>query len=260
MPPATTAPSSPRPQSSTRINHRPEAAPAHPHGHGVGGGDGPSARQPVRSDRPGARSPPECCASHAGVASRRGGVRDREGAGVQLGAGREASLRVPRADGDALRRGPGSRVDGDRPGRGRVDHPGRAHEGEPRAPRPAQPSSAGDSRGGALARSGQPARVSERARQAAREYVVVGPAQGAEDRGRATRVPVVVPGLGGRGDRSSTRGGGGGAGAQGPQPGRGSVPAHGSVRAPASADERLGRVSGPRASRIGGRSDPRPIR
>ena len=61
---------------------------------------------------------------------------------------------------------------------------------------------------------------------------------------------------GGRGNRSSTRGGGGGAGAQGPQPGRGRVPSHGSVRAAASADERLGRVSGRRASRAGGRSQP----
>ena len=103
---------------------------------------------------------------------------------------------------------------------------------------------------------GSPLVFSERARQAAREYVVVGPAQGAEDRGRAARLPVVVPGLGGRGNRSSTRGGGGGAGAQGPQPGRGRVPSHGSVRAAASADERLGRVSGPRASRPGGRSQP----
>ena len=63
----------------------------------------------------------------------------------------------------ATRSGEG-RVDRDRPGRGSVDHPGRAHEDEPRAPDPAQPPCAGDSRRGADARSrGRPARVSERA-------------------------------------------------------------------------------------------------
>ena len=78
----------------------------------------------------------------------------------------------------------------------------------------------------------------------------------ARDRGRAARLPVQLSGLGGRGNGPSARGDRGGAGARGPEQGRGRVSAHGPVRAPPSADERLGRVSGPRASRPGGRSQP----
>ena len=92
-----------------RATHRPEVAPAHPRGHGVGRGDGPSARQPVRPDRPGARSAGGACSAHAGVAARRGGVRDRDGGGVERADGREAGVRVSGADGGTLRRGPGGR-------------------------------------------------------------------------------------------------------------------------------------------------------
>ena len=55
------------------------------------------------------------------------------------------------------------------------------------------------------------------------------------DRGRAARVPVELSGLGGRGDGSSARGHRGGAGACGPEQGRGGLSAHGPVRVPASA-------------------------
>ena len=82
------------------------------------------------------------------------------------------------------------------PGRGRVDHPGLAHEGESRAPGPAQSSCAGDSRGGACARSRQPAGVSEPARKAARRHRIVQTTQDGEDCCRAARVPVEFSGLG----------------------------------------------------------------
>ena len=168
----------------------PEAAPAHPCGHGVGSGDGASGRQPLRPDRARARSAGGACSAHAGVAARRGGGRDRDGAGVERAAGREAGLRVPGADGGTLRRGPRGALDGDRPGRGCVDHPGPTHEGEPRAPGPALLSRSGDPRGSADARSRQPARVSGRTPKATGEHGAVGTARGVEGRGRAARLPV----------------------------------------------------------------------
>ncbi len=57
------------------------------------------------------------------------------------------------------------------------------------------------------------------------------------------RLPVVVPGLGGREDRPPPGGRRGGAGACREEQGRGGVPAHRPVRAPASADGRVGGVS-----------------
>ena len=101
----------------------------------------------------------------------------------------------------------GAGVDGDRPGRGRVDHPGATHEGEPRAPGPAVLSRSGDPRGDADARSRQPARVSGRAPKAIREHGAVGTARGVEDRGRAARLSFELSRLGGRGNRSSSGGG-----------------------------------------------------
>ena len=59
-----------------------------------------------------------------------------------------------------------------------------------------------------------------------REHSAVGTAQGARDPGCAARVPVEFPRLGGRRDGSSPRGRGGGAGACGPEQGRGSLSAH----------------------------------
>ena len=150
----------------------------------------------------------------------------------------------------------GALVDGDRPGRGCVDHPGPTHEGGARAPGPAVPACAGDPRGGAGARSRQPARVSRPAQKPHCDHGAVGTAQGVKDRGCAARVPVEFPGLGGRRYGSSPRGRGGGAGTQGPKPGRGGLPAHGSVRAPASAHGRLGGLPGRRDSRTGDRDEP----
>ena len=57
-----------------------------------------------------------------------------DGAGVERAAGGEAGVRVPGPDGDTLRRGPWGALDGDRPGREDVDHPGPTHEGESGAP------------------------------------------------------------------------------------------------------------------------------
>ena len=141
--------------------HRPQVAPAHPRGHGVGGGDGSAARQPLRPDRSGAGSAGQWRASQAGLAASRGGVGDRDGAGVGGEAGGEAGLRAAGADGGTLREVRGGGLDGDRPRRGRVEHPGRAHEGESRAPGPAVPSCLGGPGGGARALSQQSAGVSE---------------------------------------------------------------------------------------------------
>ena len=145
------------------------------------------------------------------------------------------AFEFPGADGGTLRRGPRGGLDGDGPRRGRVEHPGPAHEGESRAPGPAVPSWLGDPGGGAGALSQQSAGISERRGKADREHGDVGTAQGVEDRGGAARLPVELSRLGGRGDRSSSRGGGGCAGAQGPQPDRGGLPALGPVRASAPA-------------------------
>ena len=114
----------------------------------------------------------------------------------------------------------------------------------------------GDPRGSADARSRRAARVSGRAREAIREHGAVGTARGVEDRGRAARLSFELSRLGGRRDGPPSRGGGGGAGAQGPQPDRGGVPALGPVRAPTPIDERLGCVPSQRASRRGGRTGP----
>ena len=91
--------------------------------------DGSQARQPVRPDRPGARFAGGSGVPHAGVAPSRSVVGDRDGWGVERAAGREAGVRVPGADGDTLRRNPRGALDGDRSGRGGVDHPGPTHEG-----------------------------------------------------------------------------------------------------------------------------------
>ena len=83
---------------------------------------------------------------------------------------------------------------------------------------------------GAGARSRKSAGVSELAWEAPRRHRVYQNAQEARDQRGAARFPVVVPGLGGRGDRPSARGGGGGFGPYGPQPSRGRLPAHGPFR------------------------------
>ena len=55
--------------------------------------------------------------------------------------------------------------------------------------------------------------------QAARQQDAAPAAPASAGRGRGARLPVVVPGLGRRGDRPPARGGRGGAGARRPQPG-----------------------------------------
>ena len=57
-----------------------------------------------------------------------------------------------------------------------------------------------------------------------------------------SRLPLVVPGLGGRGDRPSQRGHRSGAGARRPEPSRGGLCTLGRVRAPPPPDGRLGRL------------------
>ena len=96
----------PRSDLARQGRHRPEVAPAHPRGTGMGRSDGSPARQPLRPDRPGARSAGEGRAAHAGGSASRGRVRDRYGSGIERAAGREAGLRVSGADGHALWRGP----------------------------------------------------------------------------------------------------------------------------------------------------------
>ena len=70
------------------------------------------------------------------------------------------------------------------------------------------------------------------------------PAAGVGNRGRAAWVPLVVPGLGGRGDRCAACGDGGGVVARDPQPGGSGLRPLGPVRAPARPDGAVGRVPG----------------
>ena len=72
------------------------------------------------------------------------------------------------------------------------------------------------------------------AREGDRGEAAAPAARSAPDSGRAARLPIQFPGLGGRGDESSPRGDRGGLCALGP------------VRAPAYLDERLGALLGPR--------------
>ena len=74
--------------------------------------------------------------------------------------------------------------------------------------------------------------VSQSARQAARGEATAPYAREAQDRGRAPRVSLQLPRLGGRGDESSARGHRSGPRTCGPEQGRGSLSAHGPVRAP----------------------------
>ena len=93
---------------------------------------------------------------------------------------------------------------GDRSGRGCVDPPGEADEGEPPAPGAAVWPGAGDSRGdtGARGRS-RSTGVHRPAREADRREAAAPAAREAQDRSRAARVPIQFPGLGSRGDESS---------------------------------------------------------
>ena len=89
--------------------------------------------------------------THRQALPHRGGGRGhRDGAGVQVRpAGRQARIRVSRADRGAIRRGAAGYVGRDGRGRPRVDDLGPADEGEARAPRSAVPPGVGDSRRGA---------------------------------------------------------------------------------------------------------------
>ena len=68
--------------------------------------------------------------AHAGAAPRRGGRRPRDRASLPGLGHHQGCVRVPGADGGALRRNAPSDVGRNGPGRGRLDHPRRAHEGE----------------------------------------------------------------------------------------------------------------------------------
>ena len=89
---------------------------------------------------------------------------------------------------------------------------------------------------------GQPARIPEPLGQPGQGHVPVGAAQGPGNPGRSARLPLQLPGLGGRGDGPPAGGRRGGAGARRPQPGRGGLCPVGPVRAAAAADGRLGVV------------------
>ena len=130
-------------------------------------------------------------------------------------------------------------------------------EGEPRAPGPAVWSCTGDSGRGTDAGEGnQSVSVSQSARQAARGEATAPDAREAQDRGRAPRVSLQLPRLGGRGDESSARGHRSGPRTCGPEQGRGSLSVHGPIRPPTSAHGRLGKLPSRRASRTGGRAEP----
>ena len=80
----------------------------------------------------------------SGAAPQGRGCGHRDGADVEVRAARrQAGVRVSRADGHEVRRGPAGDVGRDRHGRRGVDGPGRTDEGEARAPGPALQSSPG---------------------------------------------------------------------------------------------------------------------
>ena len=86
----------------------------------------------------------------------------------------------------------------------------------------------------------RPARVSQPERPAAGCSATAPAARTLRHRLRAAWIPVQLPGLGSRGDGPSARGRRGGAGAQGPESGRGGLRPLGPVRAAAAAHGRLG--------------------
>ena len=119
--------------------------------------------------------------------------------------------------------------------------PADAHQGETRAPGAAVQALGADSRRGAGARPRpRPARLPQPGRQADRHNAAAQAAAAAQDRGRAARLPLQLPGLGGRGDEPPAGSDRGGAGARRDEPDRGRVRALGPVRAPAAAHERVG--------------------
>ena len=100
-----------------------------------------------------------------------------------------------------------------------------------------------DPRRGAGARPRpRPARLPQPGRQADRRDAAAQAAAAAQDRGRAARLPLQLPGLGGRGDEPPAGSDRGGAGARRDEPDRGGVRALGPVRAPAAAHERVGHL------------------
>ena len=91
-------------------------------------------------------------------------------------------VRVPRADGGAVRRGPGSAVIGDRPRCVRLDGPRRAHEGEPQPRGPAVSPRQGGPGRRARPREPQRPRVPQPPRPPALRHDAVEAPQGARDR------------------------------------------------------------------------------
>ena len=108
------------------------------------------------------------------------------------------AFRVPRADGGALGGSARRAVDRDRSAGRRLDDPCHAHEVQTRAPGSAVRARGGDSRGGAPARRRpQPVRVPEPGREAVLDNAAAAALAEPEDRGRAARFPIQLPGLGG---------------------------------------------------------------
>ena len=102
---------------------------------------------------------------------------------------------------------------------------------------------AGGPRRGAGARRRGSARVPDAEREGDLGLDAAQDASVPPDRRRCSRLPLVVPGLGGREDRPSACGHRGGAGACSPEQGGGGLCSVGPVRAPAAADGRLVGVS-----------------
>ena len=108
-----------------------------------------------------------------------------------------------------------------------------------------------DPRCGAGARRwNQPARVSRPGRQADRRDAAVAAASQSQDRGRAPRLPLELPRLGGGDDQLPAGGDRIGPGARGDEPDRGGVCALGPFRAEAPAHERVGGLPGGRPGAV----------
>ena len=129
----------------------------------------------------------------------------------------------PSDDGGAVRRsGPGD-VGRNGPGRGRLDYPRRAHEGEAGSPRPALGSGARDPARGTVTERWHGPGIPQPAREATLLHDAVEIDQGTRHRRRAAWVPVELPGLGRGTDEPTPRGGRGRARPYGTEPHRGGL-------------------------------------
>ena len=147
--------------------------------------------------RAGARAAAGRRPAHAGAAPRRGGRRPRDRASLPGLGHHQGCVRVPGADGGALRRNAPDDVGRNGPGRGRLDHPRRAHEGVAGSPRPALGAGARDPARRTETEQWHRPGVPQSARETTSQDDAIEIDQGTRHRRRAAWVPVELSGLAG---------------------------------------------------------------